>query len=412
VAGEGTNVRGPCSSCGAQLATDQRYCVECGQRVGPPLALPYASPAPVGEPPAATGWLSALPIPIQTATVCAALALGFGVVVGTAISPNLNDILAAPSGPTVVAEQPPTETTPAATGGGRSSAGAAAPAASTSVASTTPTSSGGGGSGGGGGGHHKKKKKKKKSPTPTTFSGTVVRVNPVAQSYTVSASSGLVAIHAATLPKVGDQLTSEVSPLANGTYAENTRTPTGAADVASFHGTVTYCADLEQPSAACDGTSDTDHYVYAVSSLGASVLVTWPHSAANPPPKVGTQVQVGVHIGDPFQPIDPDDWASDDSCTPPYDEQNGLPHDPVKAPELTQTSFNVTGQGSSATAEAVVQTVCPAGSPKLVLSADDIREAGRDLAELGVPSGIDLGKLRSEERRVGKECRSRWSPYH
>ena len=23
-----------------------------------------------------------------------------------------------------------------------------------------------------------------------------------------------------------------------------------------------------------------------------------------------------------------------------------------------------------------------------------------------------FGKLRSEERRVGKECRSRWSPYH
>ena len=26
--------------------------------------------------------------------------------------------------------------------------------------------------------------------------------------------------------------------------------------------------------------------------------------------------------------------------------------------------------------------------------------------------GIDSGKWRSEERRVGKECRSRWSPYH
>src|SRR3712207_9575337 len=25
---------------------------------------------------------------------------------------------------------------------------------------------------------------------------------------------------------------------------------------------------------------------------------------------------------------------------------------------------------------------------------------------------IDEAKLRSEERRVGKECRSRWSPYH
>ena len=25
---------------------------------------------------------------------------------------------------------------------------------------------------------------------------------------------------------------------------------------------------------------------------------------------------------------------------------------------------------------------------------------------------IDCSKTRSEERRVGKECRSRWSPYH
>ena len=25
---------------------------------------------------------------------------------------------------------------------------------------------------------------------------------------------------------------------------------------------------------------------------------------------------------------------------------------------------------------------------------------------------IHLGRIRSEERRVGKECRSRWSPYH
>src|SRR6266496_2263129 len=26
--------------------------------------------------------------------------------------------------------------------------------------------------------------------------------------------------------------------------------------------------------------------------------------------------------------------------------------------------------------------------------------------------GVDVGDARSEERRVGKECRSRWSPYH
>ena len=28
-----------------------------------------------------------------------------------------------------------------------------------------------------------------------------------------------------------------------------------------------------------------------------------------------------------------------------------------------------------------------------------------------VPRGAS-GRVRSEERRVGKECRSRWSPYH
>src|SRR5256885_5104560 len=34
-----------------------------------------------------------------------------------------------------------------------------------------------------------------------------------------------------------------------------------------------------------------------------------------------------------------------------------------------------------------------------------------DFGELD--GGIDLlGRIRSEERRVGKECRSRWSPYH
>ena len=38
----------------------------------------------------------------------------------------------------------------------------------------------------------------------------------------------------------------------------------------------------------------------------------------------------------------------------------------------------------------------------------DVKNHGQDLVEkLG-----ELGIERSEERRVGKECRSRWSPYH
>ena len=32
--------------------------------------------------------------------------------------------------------------------------------------------------------------------------------------------------------------------------------------------------------------------------------------------------------------------------------------------------------------------------------------------ELAPEYGIDYRTPRSEERRVGKECRSRWSPYH
>jgi hypothetical protein len=394
MAGEAPNVRGPCSSCGAQLATDQRYCVECGQRVGPPMALPYAIPAPLGEMPAgASRWAIALPIPMQMATTFAAIALGFGVVVGTAISPNLAGIVASPS-PTVVVQAPPPATPPPATGGGGGGAppAPAAAAPTSSVASTTPSGSSGGGGGGGGGG--KKKKKKKKQPTqPLTYTGTVVRVNSLAQSYTL-ASPGLIAVHATTLPQVGDTLSVPVRRLANNTYTEEgNRSPTGTADSASFSGTVTYCADLEQPSAPCDGSSATDHYVYTVSALGASVLVSAPVPAGAGLPKVGSLVDVTAHIGAPFQPVTPASWVTDASCTPPYDEQNGVPSKPANAPALTQTAVNVTGQTTAASIEAVVQTVCPGGSPKLVLSADDLRESGRDLAELAVPAGFDLSKL-------------------
>ena len=51
----------------------------------------------------------------------------------------------------------------------------------------------------------------------------------------------------------------------------------------------------------------------------------------------------------------------------------------------------------------------------------ETREIGFKLGKLLKPGSIvcligDLGAgkttMRSEERRVGKECRSRWSPYH
>src|SRR3712207_8508612 len=52
--------------------------------------------------------------------------------------------------------------------------------------------------------------------------------------------------------------------------------------------------------------------------------------------------------------------------------------------------------------------------PALVVAADLVHLQTRRLLEL-VGQLDDRGALvqgRSEERRVGKECRSRWSPYH
>ena len=41
------------------------------------------------------------------------------------------------------------------------------------------------------------------------------------------------------------------------------------------------------------------------------------------------------------------------------------------------------------------------------------RLAGGNPGDVGpVGDGISEMRIRSEERRVGKECRSRWSPYH
>ena len=70
----------------------------------------------------------------------------------------------------------------------------------------------------------------------------------------------------------------------------------------------------------------------------------------------------------------------------------------------------------------------PAGPIEVGAGVIAFRAPGAYAAELVVPasalvpkpdtldwaqaSGLMLTGVRSEERRVGKECRSRWSPYH
>src|ERR1041385_5734276 len=51
------------------------------------------------------------------------------------------------------------------------------------------------------------------------------------------------------------------------------------------------------------------------------------------------------------------------------------------------------------------------GASALILPAANLAEASV-VTSLRVYGAASLRQVRSEERRVGKECRSRWSPYH
>ena len=55
-----------------------------------------------------------------------------------------------------------------------------------------------------------------------------------------------------------------------------------------------------------------------------------------------------------------------------------------------------------------ILTSTPAGMPRRRWEGT----IGRDLKEKGINTRNWVDSARSEERRVGKECRSRWSPYH
>src|ERR1051326_2369702 len=59
---------------------------------------------------------------------------------------------------------------------------------------------------------------------------------------------------------------------------------------------------------------------------------------------------------------------------------------------------------------AVNSSPLPGVAQKLEPKVKDVKELAVSVS--GSPPGMAEAKNRSEERRVGKECRSRWSPYH
>ena len=89
---------------------------------------------------------------------------------------------------------------------------------------------------------------------------------------------------------------------------------------------------------------------------------------------------------------------------------SGAPHGRLRGESTPRECGNLASPGSMVnlygrrgSAEAKARAIIePKAISMRILIVDDDQPHGESLVEL----------LRSEERRVGKECRSRWSPYH
>jgi hypothetical protein len=128
-----TSTRDQCSACGAAMASDQRYCVECGQRRGAarvPVTDGLAQRA--REAPAARRPQRRLRIPIDSTLIAGIgtllLAVGIGVLIGR-------------SGNSTAAKSPRVQVVTVAGGGGAASSGAATGTTATPPAAGSGASS-------------------------------------------------------------------------------------------------------------------------------------------------------------------------------------------------------------------------------------------------------------------------------
>jgi hypothetical protein len=426
-----------CASCGATLADDQRYCLECGRRVGP-LRVPgvlardrrrvKARPSPGGGAKGAAVLPFRLPplrMPVRrSAGAMTMMALAFGVFVGLALSPAFRGAGLAASryviqlpggGGGEESQASASSTSPSATlgspvgnvgGGGTTTQPPANATAQVPTSTGTPpaadnpppdTNTKKGGNGGGK--HHRHEGQ--------TESGIVVHVNPLAKSYTLATNDGdLVAIHSSDLPDPRTRLKVGVRSLLNGTYAEaGERTESSPRGNATFLGNVTY--------------RDPEAKVYTVSAVGTSVLIHVPNaSQADDLPPLNDEVSVSVTVQPPPSAKDKravkDKRAAKRMSGPrrhrsirlgrvktavrraKADAPDGCSDQPIPGPEpssiLEQRQVIIEGPSvAPVNVEGIVERAC-ADSGELSLSADDIRESGADIP-LTPSESIDLSKL-------------------
>ena len=135
----------PCEECGAPLAADQRYCLNCGHRRAEPrldfMAMlrgsALARPAP---PPLAPTPVRDLPSPRLAAVLVLGL-LGFGAILGAAATPPVEDSLAATARPPLTIILPPAATAPLPAARPPAPTPSVPPSSSNSAASSSPAPS-------------------------------------------------------------------------------------------------------------------------------------------------------------------------------------------------------------------------------------------------------------------------------
>jgi hypothetical protein len=191
----------------------------------------------------------------------------------------------------------------------------------------------------------------------------VVHVNARAHSYALASEQGqLIAVHAAQLPHLAEQLATRIHPLANGTFGQAKTRTSGRRDSATFAGTVTF--------------ADPTRRLYTVSAPGASVLVhaaPAPPSGSPPPPPLpqpGQLVTVTVAI-----------------------VLNNRPAPGSSPAELREQKLVLEGNASGAVdLEGIVGKIDRVSST-VTLSADDTRESAADII-MQVGPGLSLDGLR------------------
>ena len=61
---------------------------------------------------------------------------------------------------------------------------------------------------------------------------------------------------------------------------------------------------------------------------------------------------------------------------------------------------------------AVTTYTCPSNANAIIQNVQVTNSSGSKTFKVHITDNSATTSYRSEERRVGKECRSRWSPYH